>query len=231
MQSLDNRLTRGGPLALARPTWLFGNEFQSDTQQKLYTYLSLSGSWSESGSWDVQAYPSVAWNPVPVVNLKIGPGWERLHEDAQYVTSASDRLATGTYGRRYVFGTLDQTTISASLRLNWTFSPRLSLETYVQPYLSSADYRDFRSLVRARSYDFAPYAYAGDPAFTVRSLKGDAVLRWEYRPGSVLFLVWTQKRSEQDAAGELNVPVSVDRLARLRPNNVYLVKLSYYFTP
>ena len=230
-QSLDNRLTRGGPLALARPTWLFGNEFQSDTQQKLYTYLSLSGSWSESGSWDVQAYPSMAWNPVPVVNLKIGPGWERLHEDAQYVTSASDRLATGTYGRRYVFGTLDQTTISASLRLNWTFSPRLSLETYVQPYLSSADYRDFRSLVRARSYDFAPYAYAGDPAFTVRSLKGDAVLRWEYRPGSVLFLVWTQKRSEQDAAGELNVPVSVDRLARLRPNNVYLVKLSYYFTP
>jgi hypothetical protein len=230
-QSLDNRRTRGGPLTLALPTWLAGNEFQTDPQRRWYGYISVDGSWSESGSWGAQVYPALEWNPVPTVNLKVGPGWERLHEDAQYVTTTSDPLATETYGHRYVFGVLDQTTVSASLRFNWTFSPSLSLETYAQPYVSSAKYQDFRSLVRPRSYDFVPIPYGGQPDFTVRSLKGDAVLRWEYRPGSVLFLAWTQTRADQNELGDFLLSSSFDAMMRLKPDNVYLVKLSYYFTP
>jgi len=230
-QSLDNRRTRGGPLMLSPPSWTAGTEFQTDTQHKLYYYLSVDGLQSDAGTWYVATYPAVEWKPSSALSLKIGPGWERFHEDAQYVTTEADPLATETFGRRYVFGTLDQTTVSASVRLNWTFSPRLSLETYAQPYISSGAYTNFRSLVRPRSYDFAPHTYGDNPDFTAFSLKGDAVLRWEYRPGSVLFLVWTQQRYDESAVGEFDLPNSIDHVTGLPPENVFLVKLTYYFTP
>ena len=230
-EGLDNRRTRGGPLMRELPSLAAGTEFQTDAQHRFYYYASVDGSLSKSGASYLSAYPAVEWKPSPVVNLKLGPGIERIHEDAQFVESKADPLFTETFGTRYVFGSLDQTSVYASLRLNVTFSPRLSLETYARPYVSTGSYGDFRTLARARSYDFKPLAYNGNLDFTVRSLKGDAVLRWEYRPGSVLFLVWTQRRAEEDARGEFDLPTSLDRMTKLRPDNVYLVKLSYYFTP
>jgi hypothetical protein len=230
-RSLNDRRTRGGPLMIDPPSWSAGIDFQTDTQHSLYYYSSLGGTYSESGSWRVAAYPAVEWKPTPAFSLKVGPGWERMHEDAQYLTAESDPAADQTYGRRYVFGVLDQTTVSTSLRLDWTFTPRLSLETYLQPYLSAARYGDFRTLASTRSYDFTPVVYTGQPDFNVRSLKGDAVLRWEYLPGSVLFVVWTQKRAEEDPAGAFDFPASLGRLGRLRPDNIYLVKISFYLTP
>ena len=229
-QSLDNRLTRGGPLTLAPTSWTAGTEFQTDTQHPLYFYISGDGLWSESGTSYVAGYPAVEWKPTAAVNLKVGPGWERFHGDA-YVTTEDDPLATETFGKRYVFAGLDQTTVSAVMELNWTFSPRLSLETYAQPYISSGAYTHFRSLVRPRSYEFAPYAYGDNPDFTVFSLKGDAVLRWEYRPGSVLFLVWTQQRYDENTNGEFDFSSSIHHVTGLPPENVFMVKASYYFTP
>ena len=117
------------------------------------------------------------------------------------------------------------------MELNWTFSPRLSLETYAQPYISSGAYTHFRSLVRPRSYEFAPYDYGDNPDFTVFSLKGDAVLRWEYRPGSLLFLVWTQQRYDENTVGNFDLSSSVSHVGRLTPENVFMVKLTHHFTP
>ena len=230
-EGLDNRRTRGGPLTLALPSWTAGTVFQTDTQHRLYFYAGVDGLRSESGSWYLSTYPAVEWKPSSAVSLKIGPGYERIHEDAQWVATVVDPSATETYSRRYVFGTLDQTSVSASVRLNWTFSPRLSLETYLQPYISSADYGNFRSLVRPRSYEFAPYAYGSNPSFTATSLKGNAVLRWEYRPGSALFLVWTQERYDEAPVGEFDLSGSFDQMRGLPPENVFLVKLTYYFAP
>ena len=218
-------------MMVALPSWTAGTEFQTDSQHKLYFYAGVDGLRSDSGTWYVATYPAVEWKPNSAVSLKIGPGYERVHEDAQYVTVEADPLATETYGRRYVFGTLDQTSVSASLRLNWTFSPRLSLETYAQPYISSGRYTNFRSLARPQTYEFTPYAYGDNPDFTVCSLKGDAVLRWEYRPGSVLFLVWTQQRYDESSVGSFDLPNSFQQVTGLPPENVFLAKLTYYFTP
>ncbi|HEY3215386.1 MAG TPA: DUF5916 domain-containing protein [Candidatus Eisenbacteria bacterium] len=228
-QTINNRRTRGGPLTLNPKAFSFGADFETDSQRRWYTFAELSGSRSASGSWAFDLYPGVEWKPAPTFNLKIGPCWERLHEDAQYVTSLGDPTAAETYGRRYVFAALDQNSAWASLRLNWTFTPQLSLQTYVQPFISSAGYRDFKALVRAGSYEFTPTTDTGNQDFTVRSLKGNAVLRWEYRPGSALFLVWTQKRSDYQTVDEFTL--SADRLLETRPENVFLAKLSCYFTP
>ena len=226
--ALNHRRTRGGPLTRNLEGFSVGLDFLSDAQRRSYYYLSAGGGSSVSGSWRAFAYPGAEWKPISALSIKITPGWERVHEDAQFVTVLTD-AASPTNGRRYVFATLDQHSVSASLRLNWTFTPRLGLQTYVQPFVSSAEYRGFKSLARARSYEFEPSSYTNDDLdFTVRSLKGNAVLRWEYRPGSTLYLVWTQRRSESEDFAE--TPLPLGRVGDARPENIVLVKLSYYLS-
>ena len=227
-RSYNNRRTRGGPLTLNLPGYSLSTYLETDAQRRLFYFADLSGSSSRSGSWLEDFYPGVEWKPAATFNLKLSPGWEYLHDDAQFVTSHADPTAVATYGRRYVFAALDQKTASASVRLNWTFTTKLSLETYVQPFVSSAHYRDMKALVAPRSYTFVPATYGDNLDFTVRSLKGNAVLRWEYLPGSALFFVWTQKRSEYEPVDAFSVSTE---LVKPHPQNIFLVKASYYFTP
>jgi hypothetical protein len=149
-------------------------------------------------------------------------------------------------GDRYVFARMDQTTVAADIRLNVSFTPRLSLQTYLQPLVSAARFSDFKELARAGAYDFVHYgalydpaaatvAPAGgtaftlyDPSFNTRSLRGNAVLRWEYRPGSVLFLVWTQQRSDDESSGDLRLGHSARRLFDAEANDVFMVKATYH---
>lgn len=228
-RALNDRRTRGGPVTLDPASVSYGTDLATDSQRSWYAYADFSGTSSASGSWSLQIYPGITWKPAATFNLSIGPGWERLHDDAGRVATISDPTAVATYGKRYVFATLEQRTAYASIRLDWTFTPTLSLQTYLQPFVSSAGYRDFKALVRPGSYEFTPTAYGDNPDFTVRSLKGNAVLRWEFRPGSALFLVWTQKRSSYDTVDAFSVDPKA--LVDPHPDNVFLTKISWYFTP
>jgi len=227
-QALNNRRTRGGPLTLNLPGFTFGTDYMGNTQQRTYPYASFGGTATMSGTRYFYVYPGMEWRPSPAWSVKVSLGWEQLLEDAQYVNTVSDP-SSPTYGRRYVFATLDQSTASASLRLNWTLTPRLGLQTYMQPFWSSADHHDFKMLAEARTYDFIPVVYPDDQDFTQWSIKGNAVLRWEYLPGSSLYLVWTHKRS--DFYSEPRVPVTGEMVTASPPENILLLKLSYYFTP
>jgi hypothetical protein len=153
-----------------------------------------------------------------------------------------------TYGRRYIFADLEQRTFEMGVRMDWTFSPTLSLQVYAQPLLSAGDYVTYKQLAAAETYDFVdlgPSDPSGtqsvdfdgdgtadftfeDQDFNVRSLIGNAVLRWEYRPGSTMFLVWTQERSGRvtTADGSLDLGTTWDQV----PENIFLAKISYYFT-
>ena len=225
--ALNHRRTRGGPLTRNLRAFSVGLDYLSATQKRSYYYASVGGSTSASGSWSIYAYPGAEWKPSSALSIKITPGWARVHEDAQWLDVKVDATSS-TNGRRYIFATADQQTVSASVRLNWAFTPRIGLETYVQPFVSSVDYKDHKSLARARSYEFEPWSFPDDRDKTDRSLKGNAVLRWEYRPGSTLFLVWTQRRSESDPIAE--TPLPVERVGDSRPENIVLVKLSYYLS-
>jgi hypothetical protein len=171
------------------------------------------------------------------------------------VDTFDDPAATQTYGHRYLFADLEELQLSASVRLNWIFTPRLSLEIYAQPLISSGQYRNYKELARPQTYDFlatGPARTAPDdgtrlvvtpatpglaelefdnPNFSLASLRGNAVLRWEYRPGSTIFFVWTQSRSDTIADGTFRLGDGLDRLFSGASNNVFLVKLSYWWRP
>lgn len=143
-------------------------------------------------------------------------------------------------------------------RVNWTFSPALSLELFLQPLLAGVDYSNFKEFARTRDAaklvygrDVGTIARAGtpsggtytvdpdgagpaaafsfaDPDFSLQALRGNAVLRWEFRPGSTVYLVWTQSREASGPSGELDFGSDLRALRSAQPDNIFLVKLSYW---
>ena len=229
-QTVNPRRTRGGPLMLNMPGYEGNLYLDTDGKAKLFYYVSLYGYQqpkADSYNWEVD--PGVQWKPVSNVLLDVGPSYSRNLDDAQYVDVIVDPTATATYGKRYVFGRLDQTTVAANIRLNWAFSPTMSLQTFIQPLISAGHYAGYKSLARPKSYEFDPYFYPNSQDFNYKSLRGNAVFRWEYMPGSTLYLVWTQERSNTDPVGDFQFRRDMADLTNLDPNNVFMAKLTYYF--
>jgi len=224
----DPSLTRGGPLMRTPNQFYLETGGNTDTYRRrsysLWTWFSRD----DAGGYANEGGLTLDWKPKSNLLISIGPFINNDRVDAQYVATIPDPAATDTYGRRYVFARLDQNTLGADLRLNWTFTPQLSFETYVQPFFSSGRYDSYRALARPDSREFTPYAYPGNPNFDVTSLRGNAVARWEYRPGSTLFLVWTQQREDFEGRGELNMARSTTRILDAEADNVFMVKVSYY---
>ena len=166
-----------------------------------------------------------------------------------------DPYADATYGKRYVFAKMDQKTISASLRLDWTFTPRLTLQLYAQPLYGAAEYYDFKEFARPKTYQFFTYeegaeinrnsdgnytvdpdgngpagSFAFDnPDFNVYSFRSSAVLRWEFALGSAIYLVWTHGRFENSSEADFDLSRSVNRIGEIKPDNIFMIKASYWF--
>ena len=145
--------------------------------------------------------------------------------------------------------------MSLDTRVDWTFSPKLSLQLYVQPFVVSGLYRELKELRARRTYDFDVYGVhkgtiqrisgdeyeidpdgAGssppftlpDPDFNFRSLLGNAVLRWEYRPGSAIFLVWQQNRSGVRPFGDFDFQRDFKAIFENGPENIVALKATYW---
>jgi uncharacterized protein DUF5916 len=240
-QTMNDRRTRGGPLSINRPGYQADVYANTDGRKSVVVSLSTGTYQSEQ---DRSAYvgASLQVRPASNVSVSVGPqySWERT--PVQYVTQYADPAATQTFGNRYVFAGLVANELSASLRLNWTFTPKLSLQFYGQPLISAGAYSDYKALARPRSFAFDRWndgtstfdSTSFTPPsndFNFKSLRGNAVLRWEYLPGSTLYLVWTQSRVDVENTGAFRFGPSLSRLTRSRPDNIFMVKFTYWWTP
>jgi hypothetical protein len=252
----DNGLTRGGPLARLSEGGGIQGEINSDRRKRITYGLFSSYSYNKAGGRGVNISPRAALRPTSALRVTLSPSYSRTHSIAQFVTRVTDALATDTYGSRYVFATLDQKQVSMVTRVDWTFTPKLSLQLFAQPLIASADFVDYKEFARPRAFDFEVYGrdagtisrdnstgrYTVDPDgsgaaptfsfsdrdFNRRSLRGNAVLRWEYRPGSALFLVWQQSRFGSIPSGEFDFGNDFDALWNVSPENVFVVKGTWW---
>ena len=229
--TVSNRLTRGGPLALIPPGYQAGLDFNSDSRKQ----FSVSGGggtyYRGSADYDWYSYVNLQFLPAPNLSLSVGPNLSGGHYPRQYVDAVPDSTATATYGTSYVFGHLEQTELSAGVRVNWTYSPTLSLQVYAQPLISSGKYDDFRRLAKPRSDEYEPTVAPYNPDFSFNSLRGNAVLRWEYMPGSTLFFVWTQARQAADNSGEFQFGQSMEKMWQAPATNIFMIKATYWWNP
>jgi hypothetical protein len=229
--TVNNRRTRGGPLTLTPPGYQFGFDAGTDSR-KTFTLSAGAGTYYRSAQ-DVEwwSYANVQYRPAANVSVSVGPNFSKFRNPLQYVDAIPDTAATATYGTQYVFARLRQTELSAGIRLNWTYSPTLSLQLYAQPLISAGKYDDFKQLAQPRSNDYTAAAAPSNPDFNFRSLRGNAVLRWEYLPGSTLFFVWTQSRSDFEDVGDFQFGSSMRRMFRAPAENIFMVKATYWWNP
>ncbi len=141
------------------------------------------------------------------------------------------------------------------LRIHWTFTPKISLQLYLQPFIGVGDYYSFKELAAARTFDFnhfgtgdstihledkiytvdpdgpgpaQPFSF-NNPDFNLKSLRGTMVFRWEYHPGSTLYLVWTQKRANYANPGDFSFSRDFKDLLRASGDNIFMLKFNYRF--
>ncbi|MEO7104056.1 MAG: DUF5916 domain-containing protein, partial [Gemmatimonadaceae bacterium] len=250
----DNRLTRGGPLTRVPRSWSVNLSVNSDARRLVTVTPSLSLLSDASGATDRNTSVSVDMRPASFIHVSLGPSLDVQHSTGQYVSGVRDPLETSTFGRRYVFANLSQTTLAMETRLDWTFTSELTLQLYAQPFVSTGKYSSFKQLKAPRTYSFdvygqdigtisrdasgytidpdgtgaAPSFGIGDPNFNIRSLHGDAVLRWEYRPGSTFYVVWQQQRDGYEPIGDFSFGRDAGAIFRAQPTNVFLVKFAYW---
>jgi uncharacterized protein DUF5916/cellulose/xylan binding protein with CBM9 domain len=233
IRALDDRLTRGGPIA-ERPGWweTFGY-VSTDGRKPVTGELSVGSSRFDSGSWTWSTSLGVGIKTSTSWRLSLSPRVSRTYQAAQFVMSTADASYAPTYGRRYLFAPLHQTEVGLETRFNIAFSPTLSLETYAQPLISSADYGATTYLVRPQSYAFRPFGGidANQLDFNLRSLRGNAVLRWEWRQGSTLYVAWQQRRRGVAGVGDFDFTRDRKALFSTRPDNVLVLKVNYWMNP
>lgn len=251
----SDRLTRGGPMMRSPGGRSYSAELEGDERKPVV--WSIDGSYESGfdGSWEGQASVSLEFKPLPALSIRVGPEYTRQLNTAQYVRTVADPAVTATYGRRYVFGAIDQTEIVMDTRVNVMLSPKMSIQAYIQPLLSVGRYSGFKEAAQPRTFDFLQYGTSGsaitfdpeagaylvqpavgspfvipNPDFNFTSLRVNAVYRWEFKPGSTLYVVWTQQREDETTDGRFAFNQDVSRMMRAPGDNVFMAKVSYWFS-
>lgn len=257
-ESFDHRATRGGPVVKRQGYRYSQAFIGTDPRKAISFSTNPNLINVDRGPDGYRMNLNVTYKPSSNVQLSVGPSFGQNGTTAQFVTSGPDSTATDFFGRRYIFSELIQRSFSMSTRANVTFTPNLTLEVFAQPLIASADYTVFREYAGPRQSavrDFRPGSELTsalvnnrrrytvdvdgptgpaqaisffDPNFNFRALRGNAVMRWEYRPGSTLFFVWQQNRSETAGVGDFDFNRDRRALFSARPDNIFLLKATYW---
>jgi len=259
---LDDRLMRGGPVVGRPRSDFISGGIQSDSRKAISGNLNVEGGCNGDGDCQRSAFLSLQLRPRSNVTLSLGPSVSNSHSGVQAVGIYDGANSTAFYGTHYVFGQLERNELGMDTRLNVTFSPTLTLELYMQPFISAGDYTSYNEFAATRTTQrltygtdmgtmvVTPDTTGGggpstivldsdgpggdttftfqDPSFTVRSLRGNAVLRWEYRPGSTIFLVWTRDGATFEPRGQIDWSADSRALFQGPSQNIFMVKVNYW---
>jgi len=231
----DDRAARGGPAMRQNPYLVPWVSIGGDDRRAVVPYLSIQTAYLDAGhTQTLHISPELDWKVASRFNSAVSLQYVRNVNDIQWYGNFTDSAGV----THYTFAHLPQTTLSLTLRLNYTFTPNISLQVYAQPFVSKGTYSNVRELSatpRAASYDdryqpYTPPAGVHAPTgFNYKAFQSNVVFRWEYRPGSTLFVVWNEGRQGSvGAEGTNDFQGDVRDLFRLHPMNTFLVKMSYW---
>lgn len=193
-------------------------------------------------------YLTTTYRPTPAIKFSVTPAFSREANITQFVTTLNDPSAAATFGKRYIFARIDQRTLDIGTRAEWTLNSRLSFQLFLQPFIASGGYSEYKSLARPRTGDYTPldggaisfdpasnsynvptaHSTFGNPDFNLRSVRGSAVMRWEFRPGSALYVVWNENRSDEVPLGDFRLRRDFSALPAALSKDVFLIKVSYW---
>ena len=246
----DQILTRGGPLMQTPRDWATTATLKNRVSAQTGWNGSVTATTNEDGGRLLNINGGVSFRPGPRWQLSVTPTHIRQIDSQQYATTLSGGRPD-TYGKRYIFAFIDRRTVSSQFRLNYTFKPDLNLDFYAEPFAASGHYYDFGELAAPRTRERRLYGTSGTAVtlnqdgtrtitdggatfalknydFNVRSYRSNIVLRWEWRPGSTLYLVWQQNRQSTEALGGRVGIGDVFRSLTVPGSNFFVVKTTFW---
>ena len=255
-RTLSDQKLRGGPIVIS-PAGLWSRLYvRTDSRKSVIMGLGGNFQKSEKGSYTLRVSPEIDLNIGTRLRLKVEPSINNQRQIDQYVDYFEDETADKMYGYRYIVAQMDRKTVSAEFRIDYTFTPKLSFQAYVQPYMTVGSYSRFKEFKKPKSYEFFEYGidngstiiededgytldptggddsdefYVSNPDFNYKALVGSAVLRWEFRPGSTLYIVWTRNGSDTQNPGVFNFNKDINNLFKAESDNMFAIKLTYWF--
>jgi hypothetical protein len=227
-----DRCARGGPALRLSPSYNTLVNVAADPKRRVAPQFAAIYTLADEGRtllWRVRPYVIV--RPSARLGFELGTRYQYNRDNTQWVANLGTIGADTTH---YLFGRLHQDLLSFTGRMDFTIRPTMSLQLYVEPFVTAGQFTDVRELAapRAREYDsrFRPYTGTAPNAdFNEKSFHSSVVARWEYRPGSTLFAVWTQGRDQSDRdVGTFAASRDYRNLFGARPDNVFLIKAAYW---
>jgi hypothetical protein len=250
---ISNTMLRGGPIMKMPGSLNSWMHISTDSRKKLEIELSLQHTFNfEASGYNIGVQPEITYKPINTLSLSFAPSYMVSYDELQYVEQTNYENQT-----RYIYGSIDQKVVSMSFRINFNLSPDLTLQYWGQPFVASGRYYNYKYITDPMASDyhnrFALYSpeqmslndndyyeidentdshtdYGFDkPDFNVQEFLSNFVLRWEYNPGSSIYLVWSQTRSDSNNSGTMDYSNDMEQLFSTKPNNVFLIKFSYRF--
>ncbi len=255
-RTLSDQKLRGGPMVI-QPGGIWSRlRVRTDSRKSIIMGLGGNYQKSEKGSYSLHLSPEIEFNIGTRLRLEVEPGFDKQRQIDQYIDYFEDETADKMYGYRHIIAQMDRKTLSAEFRIDYTFTPKLSFQAYVQPYMTVGSYSHFKEFEKPETYDFVEYGkdnnmeitkdgddgyelypngkdgnsfYVDSPDFNYKALVGSAVLRWEFRPGSTLYLVWTRNGSDDQNPGNFSFNRDMKDMFKADADNVFALKVTYWF--
>ena len=221
----DDLDTRGGPPIL-RPgnTGMF-YRFNSDSRKRWSVGFYGNRFRNDAGNGGGTYSPYLSLQPSDRLQASVSLNYNYAKDPAQWIQNAD---VDGDGALDHVYGTLDRDVVDLTVRTTYAFTRDLTVQTYLQPFVAVADYNNIRRLALPKSFQFDPVTISSNPDFNTKSLRGNVVMRWEYKPGSTLFLVWYLSQSDFSRPGQFSPLRDLGSAFGADATHIFMVKASYW---
>jgi hypothetical protein len=246
---------RGGPSCRYEGAWNNWYNIYSDSRKSWQIEFGGFNHSNDDGNSYMNNYRfSLFLKMSERISLTLRPFYNLNLDNLQYISTEEYENED-----RYIFGKLDQHTFGLVFRLNYCPTPELSIQYYGQPFVSAGKYSEFKRAAnpRAQNYKDQYYEYASQelscdiedevyyvdenndgssdylfdiPDFNFKQFRSNLVIRWEYLPGSIAYLVWSQGRTDFEIQGNFNFSNDLQNVFKTHPDNIFLIKLNYWFS-
>ena len=254
-QNIDDAALRGGPALYTPGNWNFNMGIHTSGTKKLqigfFTWANKNDK-NSGKSHGISSFVNI--KPNNKLSFALSPDYNYSSSDLQYI-STEEYL----FEDRYLFASIQQKTLTLTIRANYYINPDLSIQYYGSPFVSSGLYDDFKRISDPKAEEYAdrfriyPQSYMmyfvedeqygisengngfynyyiDQPDFNFRQFRSNLVIRWEFRPGSLLYVVWSQDRTDYISNGNFDYWNDLGDLFKITPDDVFMIKLSYLIT-
>lgn len=253
-EALTASQLRGGPAMMmpgSSSMWYF---IETDVRKKISVQYQGVHVRQQNNAGSMNLFsPIIRYQPLNSLEFHFEPSLTINKNELQYI----DEFAFGSQPR-YILGAINQSILSFSARINVNIRPNLTIEYWGQPFVTSGKYERLKMVTNPRSANYDNRFHIFDsrqispqpnednyylidenrdgktdyqienPNFNFNEFLSNLVLRWEYLPGSTLYLVWSQNRRYESSLGNFDLSHNLDELYRNeKPNNMLMIKFSY----